>query len=163
MNDSVNGHVARGGWNEGVAAGTEKCLGAFGTSKAVVSTAAAAISNIGSGVVDALFGNGGYCESKPGADDFAITYRLIGSATYNNINNSQWSLSPNFAWSHDPHGYAPSSLGGFVEGRMSLALGMNITKLDISASLQYVNQLGDIEDNLSIDKDTFSASISYAF
>mgnify|MGYP006872155517 FL=1 len=46
---------------------------------------------------------------------------------------------------------------------MSLALGINITKLDISASLQYVNQLGDIEDNLSIDKDTFSASISYAF
>ena len=163
MNDSVNGHVARGGWNEGVAAGTEKCLGAFGTSKAVVSTAAAAISNIGSGVVDALFGNGGYCENKPGADDFALTYRLIGSATYNNINNSQWSFSPNFAWSHDPHGYAPSSMGGFVEGRQSLSLGANFSKNDLRISTSYVDYMGDELSQLSADKDYLSLAVSYAF
>ena len=29
MNDAANGHVARGGWNEGAAAATDKCLGAF--------------------------------------------------------------------------------------------------------------------------------------
>ena len=163
MNDSVNGHVARGGWNEGVAAGTEKCLGAFGTSKAVVSTAAAAISNVGSGVVDALFGNGGYCENKPGADDFALTYRLIGSATYNNINNSQWSFSPNFAWSHDPHGYAPSSMGGFVEGRQSLSLGADFSKNDLRISTSYVDYMGDELSQLSADKDYLSLAVSYAF
>ena len=163
MNDSVNGHVARGGWNEGVAAGTEKCLGAFGTSKAVVSSAAAAISNVGSGVVDALFGNGGYCENKPGADDFALTYRLIGSATYNNINNSQWSFSPNFAWSHDPHGYAPSSMGGFVEGRQSLSLGANFSRNDLRISTSYVDYMGDELSQLSADKDYLSLAVSYAF
>ena len=163
MNDNTNGHVARGGWNEGVASATEKCLGAFGTSKAVVSTDAAAISNVGSGVVDALFGNGGYCENKPGADDFALTYRLIGSATYNNINNTQWSFSPNFAWSHDPHGYAPSSLGGFVEGRQSLSLGANFSKNDLTISTSYVDYMGKELSQLNADKDYLSLAVSYAF
>jgi hypothetical protein len=163
MDNAANGHVARGGWNEGVAAATDKCLGAFGTSKAVVASAAAAISNIGSGVVDALFGNGGYCENKPGADDFALTYRLIGSATYNNINNSQWSFSPNFAWSHDPQGYAPTSMGGFVEGRQSLSLGANFTKNDLRISTSYVDYMGDELSQLSADKDYLSLAVSYAF
>jgi hypothetical protein len=163
MNNATNGHIARNGWNEGVAAGTDRCLGAFGTSLTVLSTAAAAISNIGSGVVDALFGNGGYCESKPGADDFALTYRLIGAATYNNINNSQWSLSPNFAWSHDPHGYAPSSLGGFTEGRQSLSLGANFNKNNLTVSTSYTDYMGDELSQLSGDKDYLSLAVSYAF
>ena len=163
MNNARYGHVARGGWNEGVASGTNKCLGAFGTSYTTLATAGAAISNIGSGVVDALFGNGGYCENKPGADDFALTYRLIGSATYNNINNSQWSFSPNFAWSHDPHGYAPSSMGGFVEGRQSLSLGANFSKNDLRISTSYVDYMGDELSQLSADKDYLSLAVSYAF
>ena len=163
MNNARFGHVARGGWNEGVAAGTNKCLGAFGTSYTTLSTAGAAISNIGSGVVDALFGNGGYCEGKPGADDFALTYRLIGSATYNNINNSQWSFSPNFAWAHDPKGYAPSSLGGFVEGRQTLSLGANFSRNDLTVSTSYTDYMGDELSQLSADKDYLSLAVSYAF
>ena len=54
-------------------------------------------------------------------------------------------------------------MGGFVEGRMSLSLGMRATKGGVSASLSYVNQMGNVEDNLSLDKDTLAASISYAF
>ena len=163
MNDSRNGHVARNGWNEGAAAGTTKCLGAFGSSYTVLAGATAGLTNIGSGVVDALFGNGGYCESQPGADDFALTYRLIGSATYNNINNSQWSFSPNFAWSHDPKGYAPSSLGGFTEGRQSLSLGANFTRNDFNISTSYTDYMGDILSQLSGDKDYLSVAVSYAF
>ncbi len=163
MNNSRYGHVARGGWNEGVAAGTEKCLGAFGSSKSGLASSTAALTNIGSGVVDALFGNGGYCESKPGADDFALTYRLIGSATYNNINNSQWSFSPNFAWSHDPAGYAPSSLGGFIEGRQSLSLGAAFSRNDLRVSTSYTDFLGKTESQLNGDKDYLSLSVSYAF
>jgi len=163
QNDAANGHIARGGWNEGAASATEKCLGAFGSSKSVLATAAAAITNVGSGVVDALFGNGGYCENKPGADDFALTYRLIGSATYNNINNSQWSFSPNFAWSHDPHGYAPSSLGGFIEGRQSLSIGANFNRNDLSISTSYVDYMGDELSVLNADRDYLSLAVSYAF
>ena len=163
MDNALYGHVARNGWNEGVPAATEKCLGAFGTSREGLAGATAPLTNIGSGVVDALFGNGGYCESKPGADDFALTYRLIGSATYNNINNSQWSFSPNFAWSHDPLGYAPSSLGGFTEGRQSLSLGGSFTRNDISVSTSYTDYLGKNESQLSGDKDYLSLNVSYAF
>jgi len=163
MNDAANGHVARNGWNEGAASATDKCLGAFGTSKSVLSTAAAAITNVGSGVVDALFGNGGYCENQPGADDFALTYRLIGSATYNNIANSKWSFSPNFAWSHDPMGYAPSSLGGFTEGRQSLSIGANFSNNDVTISTSYVDYMGDELSQLNADKDYLSLAVSYAF
>ena len=75
----------------------------------------------------------------------------------------QLSVSPNFVLSHYPSGYVPSSFGVFVEGRMSLALGLRADKGAVSASLSYVNQLGDAEDNLSIDKDTLASSVSYAF
>ena len=163
MDNSRYGHVARNGWNEGVAAGTTKCLGAFGSSYTGLSETAAALTNIGSGVVDALFGNGGYCESNPGADDFALTYRLIGTATYNNIANSKWSFSPNFAWSHDPSGNAPSSLGGFTEGRQSLSLGGSFTSNDFRISTSYTDYLGKNESQLSGDKDYLSFNVSYAF
>ena len=158
--DNSGGFIARGGSSES-GDSSEKCKGAFGTSLTFTSTKA--VNSLGASIVDGLFGNGGYCEGNPGAGDTSFTYRVIGSATYNNFANSQWSLSPNFAWSHDPSGYGPSSLGGFVEGRMSLALGMRANKGAVSASLSYVNQLGDAESNLSMDKDTLAASVSYSF
>ena len=158
--DNSNGYVARGGSSES-GDSSEKCKGAFGTSLTLGATKA--VDSIGASIVDGLFGNGGYCEDNPGAGATSYTYRVIGSATYNNFANSQWSVSPNFAWAHDPSGYGPSSLGGFVEGRMSLALGMRANKGAVSASLSYVNQLGDPESNLSMDKDTLAASVSYSF
>jgi hypothetical protein len=158
--DNTNGYVARGGSSQS-GDSPDKCKGAFGASN--VYTTTKSVDAIGAAQVDGLFGNGGYCEDNPGAGSTALSYRLIGSATYNNFANSQWSVAPNFAWAHDPSGYGPSSLGGFVEGKMSLALGMRASKGAVSASLSYVNQLGDAESNLSRDKDTLSASVSYAF
>jgi hypothetical protein len=158
--DNANGYVARGGSSEG-GDSPEKCKGAFGTSFTYAATKG--VDAIGAGQVDGLFGNGGYCENNPGAGTTSLTYRVIGSATYNNFANSQWNLSPNFAWAHDPYGYGPNSLGGFIEGKMSLSLGLRANKGAVSASLSYVNQLGDAESNLSLDKDTLAASVSYAF
>jgi len=179
MSDSSNGYVARNGFNEGPAAGTGKCLGTFGDIQAqmaaisaalapsytTLATAGAALTNVGTGVVDALFGNGGYCEDKPGADDFAMTYRLLGSATYNNFNNSAWALSPTMVVSHDFYGYAPSSLGGFAEDSMTISLGASLTKGSTSVGGSYVSymDLGDNNSNLSADKDYLSMSVSHAF
>ena len=127
--------------------------------------AGSALTNVGTGVVDALFGNGGYCEDNPGADDFAMTYRLLGTATYNNINNTAWALSPSLVVSHDFMGFAPASLGGFAEDSMTLSLGTSLTKGSMSVSGSYVNylDLGDDYSNLSEDKDYLSMSVSYAF
>ena len=92
-----------------------------------------------------------------------MTYRLIGSATYNNVANTPWSFSPSFVWSHDFSGYGPTTLGGFVPGRQSLSLSGNLTKGDVKVGVSYVNQLGDEMDNLAFDRDYVSANVSYAF
>ena len=182
--DNSRGYVARGGFNEG--SGEDLCLGIFGglsgAERAAVNTALASTAvdadvridhdmsaaggatNVGASIVDAVFGNGSYCEGQMGADNRAYSYRLVGSATYNNFNNSKWSLSPSFVWSHDPKGYGPSSLGGFTEGRMSMSLSLNANRGDgLSTSISYVDQLGDDTDNLRNDMDYVSASVSYAF
>jgi hypothetical protein len=157
--------VARGGYRDGV--GGDKCGGVTkGGGNATTFSSVGAIvglSHLGSAQTDPLFGNGGYCEAKNNADDFAMTYRLIGSASYNNIANSPWNLSNSVVWSHDLEGYAPSSIGGFVPGRQSLSLSSTLTKGDVKASVSYVNQMGDEMDNLGFDMDYLSASVSYAF
>jgi hypothetical protein len=165
---SMDRPVARGGYRDGV--GGEKCGGVTsGGSRGatdfggIANNAYKGVTHIGSSQTDPLFGNGGYCESRNNADDFAMTYRLIGSASYNNIANSPWSLSNSLVWSHDLDGYAPSSMGGFVPGKQSLSLSSTLTKGDVKASLNYVNQMGDPMDNLGFDMDYVSASVSYAF
>ena len=160
--------VARNGYRDGV--GGDKCggvtkggsLGAtnFG---GIANDATRGATHLASAQTDPLFGNGGYCEAKNNADSFAMTYRLIGSAAYNNIANTPWSLSNSIVWSHDFEGYAPSSIGGFVPGKQSLSLSSTFTKGPVKASLSYVNQMGDPMDNLGFDIDYVSASMSYAF
>jgi len=176
----TNGFVARGGFNEG--SGEHLCLGIFGgltsTELAALNaqisgldgqidhdmSAIGGVTNVGASIVDAVFGNGSYCEGQMGADDRAYSYRLVGSARYDNFNNSAWSLSPSVVWSHDPKGFGPSSLGGFTEGRQSVSLSLSANRGDgLSTSISYVDQLGDDESNLRNDMDYVSASVSYAF
>lgn len=157
--------VARGGYRDGV--GGDKCGGVTnGAGNPTIFSASGAVTgltHLGSAQTDPLFGNGGYCEAKNNPDSFAMTYRLIGSASYNNIGNSPWNLSNSVVWSHDVSGYSPSSMGGFVPGKQSLSLSSTLTKGDVRASVSYVNQMGDEMDNLGFDMDYVSASVSYAF
>ncbi len=182
LDNANKGFVSRGGFNEG--AGEFLCLGVFqGLTDAQLTAVNGAITtaigaeynidydlstasgatNVGAGIVDAVFGNGSYCEGQMGADDRAFSYRIVGLATYNNFANSPWSLTPNFAWSSDPRGYGPSSLGGFTEGRSSLSIGVSAANGDVATSLSYVDQMGDNMDNLRNDEDYVSASVSYSF
>ena len=163
LDNNANGYVARGGANEGPQNGTSKCLGVFGTSLTGLSAAAAGISNLGAGIVDALFGNGGYCESEPGADEMSMTYRVIGTANYSNFMNSPWSLSPNFSWAHDFEGYGPSSLGGFIEDRMTLSLGASLSRGGTTVSGSLVNFIDDAMAQPNGDKDYLSLSVSHTF
>mgnify|MGYP001168965086 CR=1 FL=1 len=154
-------------WSGGVDTGRDYNNNAVGSRDrdSIIATANnSSLSNIGAGIVDAIFGNGNYCESQMGADELSMTYRIIGGATYNNINNSRWSLSPNFAWAHDFYGYGPSSLGGFVPGKQSLSLGVNLDKGDgLRVGFNYVAQLGELTENTGHDRDYVSANVSYAF
>ena len=163
--DYSQGGINRGGYRDGV--GGAKCGGVTnggGTPTSFNSIRALdGATHIGSGQTDPLFGNGSYCESKNTIDETAITYRLVGGATYNNVANTPWTFAPSFVWSHDISGYGPTSLGGFVPGRQSLSLSGNLSKGDVRLGLSYVNEMGDEMDNLNFDKDYLSASVSYAF
>lgn len=165
MDNAKDGYIARNGYQEGI--GQEKCHGPFGALVAGGTSfggAAGGLTHLGAGQVDALFGNGGYCEDQNGADDLSISYRLIGTATYNNFNNSGWSLSPSVVWAHDPYGYGPSSLGGFVEDKMTMSLGLSARKGSaLSMSLNYTSHLEGPEVSASSDRDTLTASMSYSF
>jgi hypothetical protein len=165
MNNATDGYIARNGYQEGI--GQEKCNGPFGALVAGglnFGGAAGALTHLGAGQVDGLFGNGGYCEDQNGADDFSVSYRLIGTATYNNFNNSGWSVSPSVVWAHDPYGYGPASLGGFVEDKMTMSLSLNAKKGDaISLGLNYTAHLEGPEVSATTDKDTLTASMSYSF
>ena len=46
---------------------------------------AGAVTNVGASIVDAVFGNGSYCEAQMGADERSFSYRLIGTATYQQL------------------------------------------------------------------------------
>ena len=165
MNNSADGYIARNGYQEGL--GEEKCNGPFGHLVAGGTNfggAAGALTHLGAGQVDGLFGNGGYCEDQNGADDLSVTYRLIGTATYNNFNNSGWSVSPTVVWAHDPYGYGPSSLGGFVEDKMTMSLSLNAKKGSaLTMGINYTAHLEGPEVSATSDKDTFTASMSYSF
>jgi hypothetical protein len=165
MDNAKDGYIARNGYQEGI--GQEKCNGPFGALVAgglSFGGAAGGITHLGAGQVDALFGNGGYCEDQNGADDFSMSYRMIGTATYNNFNNSGWSVTPSVVWAHDPYGYGPSSLGGFVEDKMTMSLSLNVKKGSaINMGLNYTSHLEGPEVSASSDRDTLTASMSYSF
>ena len=109
-----------------------------------------------------LFGDD-YCETDAGPDKAAFAYKIRGSLTYNNFNNSPWSFSPSIGFNHDLVGNAPSSLGGFVEDRMSASATARFTNGGMTTSVSYQMEMGDELNNSSVDKDYISANFSYAF
>jgi hypothetical protein len=115
----------------------------------------------------ALFKNGllgdKFCQANPGASRTASAYKVRSGWNFNNVNNSPWSVRTNVGWDHDFSGNAPSSVGGFTEGKMKLTLGATANKGSVSMSLNYTDQMGDERDNTSGDKDYVSYSVSYAF
>jgi hypothetical protein len=109
-----------------------------------------------------LFGDD-YCETSAGPDKDSLAYKIRGSLTYNNINNSAWTFSPSFGFNHDLIGNAPSSLGGFVEDRMSTSATASFSNGGVTTSITYQMEMGDELVNSSTDKDYVSANFSYAF
>jgi hypothetical protein len=125
------------------------CLDIAGTAKLAVQS-------------NSLFGDG-YCEDSSVADSLAMTSRIRAGLTYFNFNNSPWTFSPSFGFNYDFLGNGASSLGGFVEDKMSMTLGSSFSSGGTSVSLSYVAELGDYKENSSSDRDYVSATLSHAF
>jgi hypothetical protein len=125
------------------------CLDIAGTAKLAVQS-------------NALFGDG-YCENNSEADNLAMTSRLRAGLNYFNFNNSPWTFSPSFGLNYDFLGNGASSLGGYVEDKMSMTLGSSFNNGGTTISLNYVAELGDYKTNTASDRDYVSATVSHAF
>ena len=111
---------------------------------------------------NALFGDG-YCEDSSEADNLAMTSRVRAGLTYYNFNNSPWTFSPSLGLNYDFYGNGASSLGGYVEDKMSMTFGSSFNSGGTTVSLNYVAELGDYTDNSQSDRDYVSATVSHAF
>tara|TARA_A100001011_G_C14318015_1_gene848908 strand:+ start:1758 stop:4412 length:2655 start_codon:yes stop_codon:yes gene_type:complete len=148
--DYAQGVVRSGQFQSGYDVNQNGCMDPSGLTNTLVPQA------------NSLFGLG-YCEDNAGADSLSMTYRIRTGVTYNNFQNSAWTFSPSFGFDHDFYGDGPSSMGGFVDGRMKASLTAGFTRSDLAVSLGYQMNMGDPKVNGSTDKDIATASFSYAY
>ena len=89
---------------------------------------------------------------------------LFAQLQYNNVFGSPFSLNPTLVHSEGLEGYSPSPLGFWREGVGATSFRLDSRYLDKwQMSLSYTAYNGDIERTRNLDRDTLSASVSYAF
>ena len=105
-------------------------------------------------------GNIGACRST----DSSWGVTLLGRLTYNNIFGSPINLSPQMVYQMGVEGRSPSPAGFWREDQGSVALSVTADYLGKwQAVLSYRDYLGDMHRNYNLDRNTLSASVSYAF
>jgi len=68
------------------------------------------------------------------------------------------------AFNHDVTGVSPGPGGNFIEDRTSLTLAASFTRLNnLRLQFGYTNFFGGGKNNLLLDRDFVSASVSYSF
>lgn len=89
---------------------------------------------------------------------------LLAQLQYNNAFGSPWSLRPTLFYTVGIEGMALRPAGSWVEdqGRVGLSLSAEYQS-KWTASLSFTDYQGDALYNRDIDRDTLSASVSYAF
>ena len=106
------------------------------------------------------YGNVGACRST----DSSWGVTLLGRLTYNNVFGSPINLSPQMVYQMGVEGRSPSPAGFWREDQGSVALSLTADYLGKwQAVLSYRDYLGDMHRNYNLDRNTVSASVSYAF
>jgi hypothetical protein len=105
----------------------------------------------------------GGVETNPFPDEFAWGYRLVGKLDYNNV-FAGINVSPKIVFSHDVNGTTPDPLFLFVEGRKSVALGLDFDyQSRWSAGFNYNAFYGGVgTTNQMSDRDYVSFNIKYS-
>ena len=89
---------------------------------------------------------------------------LFAQLQYNNAFGTPFSLNPTIVWSEGLEGYSPSPLGFWREGVGSTSFRLDSRYLSKwQMSLAYTDYHGDKERTRNLDRNTLSASVSYAF
>ena len=97
----------------------------------------------------------------PTAD--SLGYRLLGQLTYTSVLGGL-TLRPRIVWTHDFDGTTPGPLGGFVEGRktLSIGLGADFTRT-WTADLSYTTLFGAGRFNTLSDRDFVRFNLTYYY
>ena len=89
---------------------------------------------------------------------------LLGSLQYNNAFGTPLTISPQIVYQMGMDGRSPFPAGFWREGQGSAALSVNVEYLGKwKGTVAYRDYLGDAHRNYNLDRNTVSASLSYAF
>ena len=89
---------------------------------------------------------------------------LLGSLQYNNAFGTPVTITPQIVYQMGMDGRAPFPAGFWREGQGSAAFSVNVEYLGKwKGTVAYRDYLGDAHRNYNLDRNTVSASLSYAF
>ena len=89
---------------------------------------------------------------------------LMAQLQYNNVFGTPIGLKPQVIYSTGLDGYSPSPMGFWREGVGSTAVSLTADYLGTwSANLSYRTYHGDKDRTRNTDRDSLSASVTYAF
>ena len=89
---------------------------------------------------------------------------LLASLQYNNAFGTPLTVTPQLVYQMGMDGRSPFPAGFWREGQGSAALSVNVEYLgQWKGTVAYRDYLGDAHRNYNLDRNTFSASLSYAF
>lgn len=102
-------------------------------------------------------------ETNPFPTDFSWGYRLVAKAEFNNL-FAGVNMFPRMIFSHDVNGITPDPMFLFIEGRKSIALGVNFDYQNRwGADISYNNFFGGVgTTNAMTDRDYISFNIKYS-
>ena len=98
------------------------------------------------------------------ATEVSSGFLIYAQLQYNNAFRTPFTLKPTFVYSTGLDGMSPSPAGSFKEDQYRMSLSVDAEYQSVwKASLGFTMYGGDVLYNRDIDRDTVSASLSYAF
>lgn len=117
--------------------------------------------------IDSVLTGANFPDTSPGtcrSTDSSWGMTLLGTLQYNNAFGTPLTVSPQIVYQMGMDGRSPFPAGFWREGQGSVALSMNVEYLGKwKGTLAYRDYVGDTHRTYNLDRNTVSASLSYAF
>ena len=117
--------------------------------------------------IDDVLTSDNFAENAPGrcrSTDSSWGMTLLASLQYNNAFGTPLTVSPRFVYQMGMDGRSPFPAGFWREGQGYAAMSVDVEYLcKWKGSIAYRDYLGDAHRSYNLDRNTVSASLSYAF
>ena len=117
--------------------------------------------------IDNVLTSDNFAETSVGAcrsTDSSWGMTLLGSLQYNNFAGTPYTVSPQVVYQMGINGKSPFPAGFWREDQGSVAVSVNVEYLgQWKGTVAYRDYLGDTHRSYNLDRNTLSASLSYAF